>query len=88
MSYADEFETVQLLLNSGTRTLGVDAFALSLIKAERQIRKLFTYLMFQFPAFSPADYSGFRGILAKSKRVYFEGFINGIDNLYPQSVRI
>ena len=79
MSYENEFLTVDLIVKSSAETCGVDAFALSLIKAERQIRKLFTYLMFQFPAFSSSDYDGFRGVLADSKKVYFEGFVRGID---------
>jgi len=86
MSYTKEFETVDLLENSSAETCGVDAFAISLIKTERQIRKLFTYLMFQFPAFSATDFAGFRGALADNKNVYFKGFINGIDNLYPNRV--
>ncbi|MPZ77719.1 MAG: hypothetical protein GEU77_14465 [Deltaproteobacteria bacterium] len=87
MTYDVEFETVELLENSDAETRGVDAFALSLIKAERQIRKLFTYLVFQFPAFSLADVAGFRDVLGQNKKVYFDGFINGIDALCPKSVK-
>ncbi len=87
MSYAKEFETVDLLVISGAETRGVDAFALTLIKAERQIRKLFTYLAFQFPFLSAADIPSFRDSLAQNKRVYFEGFVKGIDTLYPRSVQ-
>ena len=51
----DEFSTIDTLLASEAQTRGVDAFALALIKAERQMRKLFTYLVFQSPAFSAHD---------------------------------
>jgi len=39
-----EFATVDAVVASGAETLGVDAFALSLIKAERQMRRLFTHM--------------------------------------------
>lgn len=87
MSYAEEFQTVDMLINSTAETRGVDAFALTLIKAERQIRKLFTHLVFQFPSFTEADVSGLRGTLARNKRVYFDGFVQGIDALYSRSVQ-
>ena len=87
MSYADEFSTVDLILNSRAETLAVDAFTLSLIKAERQLRKLFTYLVYQFPAFGPADARGLRRTLAVNSRVYFEGVMAGLDALSPVSVK-
>jgi hypothetical protein len=87
MSYCEEFKTVDLLINSDAETRGVDAFALTLIKAERQIRKLFTYLVYQFPCFSPSDFEGFRNTLAENSNVYFQGFVRGIDAIYPRSVR-
>ena len=65
MSCEQEFQTVDLIVKSDAETRGVDAFALSLIKAERQIRKLFTYLMFQFPAFTVSDFANFRSALAR-----------------------
>ena len=87
MSYAEEFTSVDLLEQSGAETRGVDAFALSLIKAERQARKLFTYLVFQFPFLSNADIPGFRDSLAQNRKVYFDGFIKGIGAIYPRSVQ-
>jgi hypothetical protein len=87
MTYKAEFETVNLLEKSSAETRAVDSFALSLIKAERQIRKLFTYLVFQFPSFSASDVEAFRDVLGQNKRVYFDGFIKGIDTLYPKSVK-
>jgi hypothetical protein len=87
VSTEEEFQTVDLLTNSSAETRGVDAFALSVIKAERQIRKLFTYLVFQCPCFALSAFRDFRNILAQNRRVYFDGFIKGIDTLYPRSVR-
>jgi hypothetical protein len=87
MSIAEEFATVSLILNSQAETRGVDAFALSLIKAERQVRKLVTHLVYQFPVFGPGDVSALRGALGASRRVYFEGFLAGFDALYSRSVQ-
>lgn len=86
MSVLVEFETVDLIVSSNTETRGVDAFALALIKAERQLRKLFTHLVFQFPCFSATDVPKLREILASNKKVYFEGIEKGINNLAPTPV--
>ena len=85
-SIESEFETVSLLLSSGAETRAVDAFALALIKAERQIRRIFTHLVYQYPSFGPGDVSDLRRALANSRRVYFEGFIAGFNQIYPRSV--
>jgi hypothetical protein len=87
VSYAEEFSTVDLILASGADTLGVDAFALSLIKAERQARKLVTYLVYQSPVFGKGDGRRLRMILAANKRVYFEGVVAGLDALSPIPVK-
>ena len=52
-SCAAEFRTVDLIVASSAETRGVDAFALSVIEAERQIRRLVTHLVYQFPSFAP-----------------------------------
>jgi hypothetical protein len=87
MSYESEFETVKLIRQSTAETRAVDAFALSLIKAERQLRKIFTYLIFQNLVFSCADINALRNTLFNNRRVYFKGFIQGIDVIIsPKSV--
>lgn len=86
MSLTKEFQTIELIVASSAETRGVDAFALSLIKAERQIRRLFTHLVFQSPCFSTSDIPNLREALASNRRVYFEGFEHGIDALSSVSV--
>jgi AbiV family abortive infection protein len=86
MSYKTEFETVDIILNSSCITRGVDAFALSLIKAERQMRKLFTFLVYQNPKLQ-SQYEGLRETLANNRKVYFPGFIKGIETMYPIKIR-
>lgn len=86
MSFANEFRVVDLIVNSGLETCGVDAFALSVIKAERQVRRLFTHLVYQCPAFNPADVPTLRETLGANGRCYFEGFERGINALYARTV--
>ena len=86
MSVEREFETVRSILASQAPTRGVDAFALSLIKAERQVRKLFTHLVYQCPAFGVADVTALRGALVATRQVYFGGFLRGFDALYSRPI--
>jgi hypothetical protein len=85
--FEEEFSTVERVLNSGAGTAGVDAFALSLIKSERQVRKLFTYLIYQSPAFGQKDKRQLRKSLAANTQVYFEGLVKGLNLLSPVSVQ-
>ncbi len=87
MSVENEFATVALILASRAETRGVDAFALSLIKAERQARRLVTHLIYQFPAFGRDDVNELRDVLGRHRRVYFGGFLAGFDALSPRSIQ-
>lgn len=86
VSCSAEFETVDLITQSTAETRGVDAFALALIKAERQVRKLLTYLVYQFPCFTDADIFRLRETLGNSKKVYFNGCERGFNALYPRTI--
>lgn len=86
MSYADEFETIALLEKSQAETRAVDAFALGLIKTERQMRRLFTFLIFQNPEFDRKSVADLRNTLAKKGAIYFEGFLRGFNAASPVSV--
>jgi len=86
MDVDGEFKTVDAVIGSKADTSGVDAFALSLIKAERQARKLFTHLVYQFPAFSGKDVPRLRATLEAYKSVYFGGVLAGFDALYPKPI--
>ena len=87
MNYSEEFQTVDLIISSPSETRAVDAFALSLIKTERQVRKLVTHLIYQFACFGPSDVVSLRETLGRNRRVYFEGFERGFDALYLKTVR-
>jgi hypothetical protein len=86
MSFDDEFQTVDLILHSCAETRGVDAFTLALVKSERQIRRLVTHLVFQFPCFTVSDVGGLRASLGRNPRVFLEGFLRGFDVLCPRTV--
>lgn len=87
MSFKSEFQTVDLILGSGADTMGVDAFALSLVKAERQARKIFSFLVYQSSSFDCSNVTELIATLAEERNVYFDGVIKGIDNLSVVSVR-
>ena len=84
---AKEFRTIALLRQSNAETRGVDAFALSLIKTERQIRRLFTYLIFQYSCFNRNSVSSLRDCLANHNRIYFDCFVRGIDAVSPRTIK-
>ncbi|WP_186085606.1 hypothetical protein [Burkholderia gladioli] len=86
MTFQREFAVVDAITRSQFPTHGVDAFSLSIIKMERQLRKLFTYLVFQSPAFGPEHIGQLREVLGASKSAYYEGFELGINALYRASV--
>jgi len=83
-----EFVTVQTVLDSGAATRAVDAFALSLIKHERQLRRLLTYSVYQFPVFGGNDVGALRRTLAANREIFAEGFVRGLDALWPQPVDV
>jgi hypothetical protein len=87
MPYAREFATIELLkLCSDAETLGVDAFALSMIKMERQLRRLFTFSIFQYPCFSDGSIKELKDALAAEEKIYFEGFIKGFEAIHPRAI--
>lgn len=87
MGFKEEFETVDLIVGSTADTRGVDAFALSLIKHERQLRRLFTHLVYQSQAFNNSHVEQLRSALAKNRRVYADGFIKGFNALYSRTIK-
>jgi hypothetical protein len=59
----------------------------ALIKAERQARKLVTYLVYQHPWCNQATVPALKSALEGSTKVYFDGLLQGRDALYPRSIR-
>jgi hypothetical protein len=85
-SYEEDFRPVGEIENSVYQTKGVDAFSLSLLRAERQMRRLFTYLVFQSTAFERKDVKPLRDALGTQGRIYFYHFEAGIGGLSGTSI--
>ena len=83
MSIEPEFATVDLLVQSSLERRGVDAFSLSIIKTERQVRRIFTHIVYQSPSFRLDHIDDLIRLLAENRRVYLKGFIGGIEQLGP-----
>ncbi|MER9414065.1 hypothetical protein [Mesorhizobium sp. M0589] len=82
----DEFRPVDEILKSDHRTKGVDAFTLTYLRAERQVRKLFTHLVFQSEAFDLGNRRQLRQTLYQAPDVSFKKLADGIQRLSGVSV--
>lgn len=86
MNYDIEFGTVDIILNSNFETRAVDAFAIALMKVERQTRRIFTYLIYQHANYKSGDGTKLRQVLFENRSMYLRNFIKGIDNIYSKTV--
>ena len=73
-----EFATVEALWHSVAETRRVDSLILSWVKYEKQLRRLFCFLVFQHPTIASAKIDSVIGVLAKNNKLYPETFIRGI----------
>ncbi len=74
-SFENAFAIIDVIReDEASTTRGVDALSLALLRSERQIRRLFTSLVFQASAFERKDVDTLKDILAKKKRQYFRHF--------------
>lgn len=60
---------------------------LSWVKVEKQLRRLFSYLVYQNPAFSKTDQAALVAVFVAHKRLYWESFIRCIDAHGPVTVK-
>jgi hypothetical protein len=82
----EEFSTVDTLWHSTGQTRRVDALMISWIKYEKQLRRLFCFLLFQHPKIGADTIDEVIAILAENRRLYPETFIKGIAALGVTSV--
>ena len=68
--FDNEFKTIQVLLDSSTKTGRTDAFIIACTKFEKQARRIFTYTIYQFPTFDLSHYKDILNVVA-SKRLFF-----------------
>lgn len=82
----EEFRPVDHILGSDHRSRGVDAFTLTYLRAERQIRKLFTHLVFQSDAFDHGNSRQLRQALYEAPDISFKKLATGIATLSDVTV--
>jgi hypothetical protein len=80
-AFKEEFLTVDAVVRSEGPTAQVDAFSLALIKAERQMRKLFTNLIYQSEAFDFTSISEIKTEIGIDRELYFEHFEIGYNKI-------
>ncbi len=81
-----EFATVEALWYSTAETRGVDALVLSWVKYEKQLRRLFCFLVFQHPKISAETIDAIIAVLARNRKLYPRTFVAGINALGVASV--
>lgn len=82
-----EFATVSSVWHSGAQTRRVDSLLLCWVKYEKQLRRLFCFLVFQHPQINEQSISRIIDSLAQNNRLYPETFIRGVDALSTTPVR-
>jgi hypothetical protein len=81
-----EFATVESLWHSNAETRRVDSLILSWVKYEKQLRRLFCFLVFQQESITEEIVDEVITILAQNQKLYPETFIAGIKELGVPSV--
>ena len=81
-----EFATVEALWHSTAETRRVDALVLSWLKYEKQLRRLFCFLLYQHPNITADNIDAIVAVLAGNQELYPGTFIAGIKALGVVSV--
>lgn len=76
-----EFATVEAIWNTNGETRRVDALMLSWIKYEKQLRRLFSFFVFQHPNITKKTLDSVISAFAANRNLYPETFIAGIKAL-------
>lgn len=82
----DEFATVDALWNCDGTTRRVDALLLCWVKYEKQLRRLFSFLVYQHPNVTKTTVESIVSVLVNNNKLYPETFMNGIKELKVASV--
>lgn len=83
---AQEFATVEALWRSGAETRRVDSLLLCWVKHEKQLRRLFCFLVYQHHAITGATISAVITAMAKRNNLYPDTLIRGVQALGIKSV--
>ena len=76
-----EFATVEAVWHTNAETRRVDALVLSWIKYEKQLRRLFSFFVFQHPKITADKLDAVIEAFAENRNLYPETFISGIKKL-------
>ena len=78
----DEFATVEAVLASGASTKNTDALILMWVKMEKQMRKVFSFLVYQNSAFDRKDASALIDAFVANRWLGYDSFVRGFDSCY------
>jgi hypothetical protein len=84
--FAEEMATVDAVLASGATTRRTDAFVLTWVKMEKQLRRLFSFIVYQNPAFSKSDENALVKVFVDNNHLYADSFIKCINALGTKTV--
>jgi len=87
MNTREEFSTIDLILDTSFETRAIDSYALAIIKFERQVRRIFCFLIYQHPNHEPEDVKMLRVILGENRGMYFDNFIERISVIVGEDWR-
>jgi hypothetical protein len=73
-----EFATVEAIWVSGAETRRVDSLMLSWVKYEKQLRRLFCFLVYQHPNITDKSIDWVLSIMSQNNSLYPDTFIRGI----------
>ena len=76
-----EFATVEAIWDTDGETRRVDALVLSWVKYEKQLRRLFSFFVFQHPKITASTLDAVILAFADNRNLYPETFISGIKAL-------
>lgn len=76
-----EFASIEALWKSDAKTRRVDALLLSWIKYEKQLRRLFCFLVFQHPNIGQKEIDQMIAVIAANSQLFPETLIAGIQEL-------
>jgi hypothetical protein len=85
-SLTEEMATVDAVLASGATTRRTDAFVLTWVKMEKQLRRLFSFIVYQHPAFAKRHENALVKVFVDHKRLGVDSFIKCINALGTKTV--
>ena len=74
-----EFATVEAIWGSSAETRRVDCLVLSWVKYEKQLRRLFSFFVYQHPEINEVEIDKIISVFADNRNLYPETFISSIE---------